>query len=145
MAASECSFSKPRASVDIVKWNSLVVKGFMHAVRYADLTRRLPPWHAGANQGTTPMHGTQQPERILRLPELLEVTGLSTSSVYRMMAEKKFPRPVRLGRNSVGWRSTSVQEWVTSRPEVEITERSVPPPVRNRPARSRGASRNARR
>lgn len=84
-------------------------------------------------------------DRILRLPEVLVLTGLSTSSVYRMMAEKTFPRPVRLGKNSVGWRSSSVQEWIMSRPEVAIDERSVPPPVRNRLRRSGGASRNARR
>lgn len=58
-------------------------------------------------------------DRILRKPELLEVTGLSSATVYRWMAEGSFPQPVRLGANSIGWRSSEVQEWIASRERVD--------------------------
>lgn len=57
-------------------------------------------------------------DRIIRLPELLRITGLSTASVYRQMAEGLFPRPVRLGKNAVGWRSSSVLSWLENLEEV---------------------------
>jgi prophage regulatory protein len=58
-------------------------------------------------------------DRIIRLPELLRITGLSTASVYRQMAETRFPRPVRLGKNAVGWRASAVLSWLESLEEAE--------------------------
>ena len=43
------------------------------------------------------------PIRFLRLPEVLERTGLSRSTIYVRLAEGRFPRPVRLGGRAVGW------------------------------------------
>lgn len=59
-----------------------------------------------------------EPDRIIRLPELLRITGLSTASLYRQMAEERFPRPVRLGKSAVGWRSQAVSSWLESLEEV---------------------------
>lgn len=57
-------------------------------------------------------------DRIIRLPELLRITGLSTASVYRQMADGHFPRPVRLGKNAVGWRASAVFAWLESLEEA---------------------------
>ena len=68
-------------------------------------------------------------DRILRLPELLRLTGLSSATLYRWIADRRFPAPVKLGPNSVGWRASAVQAWIESlapvgiTPEVEATER----------------------
>ena len=43
--------------------------------------------------------------RILRRPEVEHMVGLSRSTIYAMMAEGHFPKPVRLGRRAVGWLS----------------------------------------
>jgi prophage regulatory protein len=61
-------------------------------------------------------------DRILRLPQVLEVTGLPTSSLYRQMETGSFPRPVRLGKNTVGWRSSAVQAWLDGLEEVKPGE-----------------------
>lgn len=58
-------------------------------------------------------------DRIIRLPELLHITGLSTPTLYRLMAEGSFPQQVRLSRNSVGWRSSAVTAWLEALPEVQ--------------------------
>ena len=41
--------------------------------------------------------------KILRRTELEQRLGLSRSSIYKMMDEGEFPRPVRIGRRAVGW------------------------------------------
>ncbi|HFP9452068.1 helix-turn-helix transcriptional regulator [Klebsiella aerogenes] len=62
-----------------------------------------------------------QPVRILRMPELTMILGISRSSIYEKLNPKSryydadFPRPVRLGIASVGWHSTAVEAWITSR------------------------------
>lgn len=56
-----------------------------------------------------------QTYRVLRRPEVLELTGLSAATVYRWIAEGLFPPPVRLGPNSVGWRWSELQDWLESR------------------------------
>ncbi|SDZ58480.1 transcriptional regulator, AlpA family [Jannaschia faecimaris] len=53
--------------------------------------------------------------QILRLPDVRRLTGLSTSTIYAMMAEGRFPRPVRLGKRAVGWPSDTMNKWLTSR------------------------------
>ena len=47
-------------------------------------------------------------ERILRLPEILEITGLSRSTIYSRMNEGAFPQYVRLGGRSVGWKESEI-------------------------------------
>ena len=43
------------------------------------------------------------PRKILRLPVVLDRTGLSRSTVYLRVTEGRFPRPVSLGARAVGW------------------------------------------
>lgn len=55
--------------------------------------------------------------KLLRLPQVREVTGLSRSTLYSMMKVGQFPKSVKLsdfGR-CVAWREQDVEEWVVSR------------------------------
>jgi prophage regulatory protein len=54
--------------------------------------------------------------RFLRLPAVLEVTGLARSTVYRMVAAHTFPAPVRVAKRAVAWRHDEVREWSEARP-----------------------------
>lgn len=54
-------------------------------------------------------------DSILRRKDVEACTGLSRSAIYQMMAEGKFPRPVRLGLRAVGWHSSSIEAWIASR------------------------------
>lgn len=64
---------------------------------------------------------SNQPLRILRMAELTALLGISRSSIYEKLNPKSryydadFPKPIRLGAASVGWRSNSVDEWIASR------------------------------
>ncbi|EKN4209735.1 AlpA family transcriptional regulator [Yersinia ruckeri] len=64
---------------------------------------------------------SNEPLRILRMSELTTLLGISRSSIYEKLNPKsryydaEFPKPVRLGAASVGWRSTAIDEWIASR------------------------------
>ena len=58
---------------------------------------------------------TNPPTRFLRLPEVMERTGLSRSTIYVRLAAGCFPRPVALGSRAVGWIEVEVEEWVAER------------------------------
>ncbi len=53
--------------------------------------------------------------RLLRLPEVLSVTGLGRSQIYTLMADGRFPPSVAITAKSVGWVEAEVFNWVESR------------------------------
>lgn len=58
------------------------------------------------------------PPAILRLPEVMRLTGLGRSTIYRLLAAGQFPAPVQLSVRAVGWRRTDVDHWTAERPPV---------------------------
>jgi len=54
----------------------------------------------------------------MRLPAVLQATGLARSTVYRMVAEHTFPAPVKLAKRAVGWRHDDVRRWSDARPST---------------------------
>lgn len=54
----------------------------------------------------------------MRLPDVLQATGLARSTVYRMVAEHTFPAPVKLAKRAVGWRHDDVRQWSDARPST---------------------------
>ena len=54
----------------------------------------------------------------LRLPSVIRRTGLGRSTIYRLVAEHKFPSPVKLAGRAIGWRRTDLDRWSDARPEV---------------------------
>lgn len=62
---------------------------------------------------------------LLRLPAVLEATGLGRSTVYRMIAEHAFPAPVKLAKRAVGWRDDDVRRWASARPSTSDSNGST--------------------
>ena len=56
-----------------------------------------------------------QNKRVIRLREVMRITGLSRSSIYAMMDAGEFPKQVRLGLRAVGWLESEIYEWIESR------------------------------
>ena len=52
--------------------------------------------------------------KLLRRPEVEEITRLSRAAIYAKMQEGTFPEPVRLGSNSVAWRAADIEAWIES-------------------------------
>ncbi len=55
-------------------------------------------------------------DRLLRRRQVEEITGMSRSSIYRLMQDGEFPRPVRIGPAAVRWRASDITAWLESRP-----------------------------
>ncbi|MEZ5566502.1 MAG: AlpA family transcriptional regulator [Gammaproteobacteria bacterium] len=55
------------------------------------------------------------PPRLLRRPEVKHRTGLSTSTLYELMARNQFPRPIQLTTRTVAWSESSVDSWIRAR------------------------------
>jgi prophage regulatory protein len=53
--------------------------------------------------------------RILRLPDVCKATGLGRAMIYRLQAEKRFPRSVKITEHAVGWIEGEVQAWLANR------------------------------
>ncbi|MES2979773.1 MAG: AlpA family phage regulatory protein [Pseudomonadota bacterium] len=51
-------------------------------------------------------------DALLRKREVLRLAALSNSSLYALMGEGRFPRPVRIGTRSVRWLEREVQAFI---------------------------------
>ena len=52
---------------------------------------------------------------ILRLPQVMERTGLSRSTIYLRISEGCFPQPISLGPRTVGWIEEEIDSWIEER------------------------------
>ena len=67
-------------------------------------------------QATTNIDGDNSPSLLLRLPAVMKMTGLGRSTIYRMVAQQRFPCPVRITSRAVAWRRADVDQWSDARP-----------------------------
>lgn len=65
---------------------------------------------SGRTEAVTPV--------FLRMPTVMRMTGLGRSTIYRLIADRKFPSPVRLGPRAVAWRRADLDQWSEARPVV---------------------------
>ena len=56
-------------------------------------------------------------EPIYRLPKVMELTGLSRSSIYLALSKGTFPKPIKLGQRSIGWPESLLIQWREEREE----------------------------
>jgi prophage regulatory protein len=52
------------------------------------------------------MQHAQSPDKILRLPAVLERTGICKTTVYRMIKDGAFPAMIPLSKRCSGWRES---------------------------------------
>lgn len=60
-------------------------------------------------------------DRFLRLNKVLEITGLTRSTLYRKIDQGTFPRQVRISSRCTAWRESAVEEWLR-KPPVEAAD-----------------------
>lgn len=59
--------------------------------------------------------------KIIRLRELIQVIGLSRSTIYEKLNkasrryDASFPAPIKLSNCAIGWRISDVDAWITER------------------------------
>lgn len=62
-----------------------------------------------------PECSSSEPERLLRLPSVEDLTGVRRSGIYAGVKAGTFPAPVKLSARAVAWRSSDISAWITSR------------------------------
>jgi prophage regulatory protein len=55
--------------------------------------------------------------RIIRLKEVIDLTGLARSTIYKYIGEGRFPSPVSLGDRSIGFVESEVHDWILAKIE----------------------------
>jgi prophage regulatory protein len=66
-------------------------------------------------------------KKIIRRRTLVEMTGLSLSTVYRLISRREFPAAIRLSTNAVGWALDDVQAWIDQRRSLGNRRLAVQP------------------
>ena len=61
---------------------------------------------------------TDPTDRLLRRAEVEDRTGLSTSTIYRMMREGNFPVPLKISPKAVRWPASEIEAWLVSLPRA---------------------------
>ncbi|MDR7025319.1 helix-turn-helix transcriptional regulator [Pseudomonas peli] len=54
----------------------------------------------------------KQPRRIMRLPQVLTMTGFGRAWIYELMKRGDFPHARKIGARAVGWDSLEVEAWL---------------------------------
>jgi prophage regulatory protein len=49
-------------------------------------------------------------------------TGLARSTLYLQVSQGTFPRPIKIGKRSVGWRASDIDHWLSMR-KNRVTEK----------------------
>lgn len=53
--------------------------------------------------------------RFLRLAQVIEVTGLTEPTIYRLMANSEFPKSIKIGPRATAWLESELAEWQQAR------------------------------
>ena len=54
--------------------------------------------------------------KVIRLPEVIELTGIGRSTIYERKAKGLFPQSIKIGGRAVGWYLDEVLHYINSRP-----------------------------
>jgi len=54
-------------------------------------------------------------DKLLRLPQVLEISGLCRSVVYKLAKQGQFPAQVTVGVRGARWSEKEVRDWVADR------------------------------
>lgn len=52
---------------------------------------------------------------VLRLPAVIQLVGISRSSIYLLIQNNAFPKQLQLSDRAVGWRRSDIEAWLESR------------------------------
>ena len=55
---------------------------------------------------------------LLTMQQVMAATTFSRPSIYRLLSQGKFPAPLKLGRNRIGFVASEVDEWIAARPRA---------------------------
>lgn len=63
-----------------------------------------------------------QRDRLLRLRDVQEKTGMGRNTIYRMMNDGRFPCAVRPSPGMTRWKESEVDAWISDLPQAKSDE-----------------------
>jgi prophage regulatory protein len=85
---------------------------------FFDVPLASPQMEAAMSLSGTQTADDLAADSFLRLPEVRQCTGLSRSTLYRLIQSGDFPSPRSLGARAVGWKLSAVKDWCANRPDA---------------------------
>lgn len=62
-----------------------------------------------------PKHGNSTPIRLIKMPEVMHRTANGKAWIYRLIAQGRFPKPVKIGSRSVAFVESEIDAWIEQR------------------------------
>ena len=59
--------------------------------------------------------------KVLLLPQVINQTGLSRSSIYLKVQKGDFPKQINISERSVGWLQSDIDTWLNKQIQLSIT------------------------
>ena len=53
--------------------------------------------------------------RVIKLKKVIELTSLSSATIYRLVKNGKFPKQLKLAERSSGWLLDEINDWLESK------------------------------
>ena len=50
--------------------------------------------------------------KLIKLPTVLQMTSLSRATIYRLIADGKFPKQIKLSTRACAWVEKDVENWI---------------------------------
>ncbi|MCK8126146.1 AlpA family phage regulatory protein [Pseudoalteromonas sp. 2CM39R] len=66
-------------------------------------------------QNETPSLRPTSPNDLIRREEVINMVGLSRSTIYTLMKNSEFPLSIKLSERSVAWRRGDIQNWINDK------------------------------
>ena len=58
----------------------------------------------------------QQPDHLLSMAELVFSLSVSKGTIYTLIRDEGFPKPIKISKRRSVWRESEVKAWLDSRP-----------------------------
>ena len=60
---------------------------------------------------------------LLTRHEVIDITGYSIASIYRLMRAGHFPEPIKIGPRSIRWKAEEIAAYIEDRPRANGQEK----------------------
>lgn len=57
--------------------------------------------------------------KFLRIPQVMELTGLAKSTVWLWVKQGKLPSPIKLSTRVTVWKQSDIEEWINAQSNEE--------------------------
>lgn len=79
----------------------------------------MAPWFGRSRRAVPAAEAREEDDRLLRLQEVLILSGMKRSTIYLHVHQGRFPPPRKVGRLSL-WSHSELQDWIASRPVANL-------------------------